>query len=77
MPFDMNEFDGHTLPKVLLELKRLNKLKSVVGLCDPNYKGKRKINGTRIIMPGSSIRDTDCAYKVLTQKRIRKRVRIE
>ena len=77
MAFDTNKFDGHTLPEVLLQLKRLNKLKPAVGLCDRGYKGKKKINDTRIIMPSTGTRDTDSAYQVLMRKRFRKRAGIE
>jgi len=77
MAFDTNKFDGHTLPEVLLQLKRLNELKPAVGLCDRGYKGKSKINDTRIIRPSTTTRDTDSAYKALMRKRFRKRAGIE
>ncbi len=77
MAFDTNKFDGHTLPEVLLQLQRLNELKPAVGLCDRGYKGKSKINDTRIIRPSTTTRDTDSAYKALMRKRFRKRAGIE
>ena len=77
MAFDSNKFDGHTLPEVLLQLKRLNALNPAVGLCDRGYKGKIKINDTRILRPGTTTRDTDSAYQALMRKRFRKRAGIE
>ena len=77
MAFDSNKFDGHTLPEVLLQLKRLNNLTPAVGLCDRGYKGKSKINDTRIIRPSTTTRDADSAYKALMRKRFRKRAGIE
>ncbi len=73
MAFDSNTFDGHTLPEVLLQLKRLNALNPAVGLCDRGYKGRNTINDTRILRPGTTTRDTDSAYQALMRKRFRKR----
>ena len=77
MAFATNKFDGHTLPEVLLQMKRLNNQNPAVGLCDRGYKGKSKINGTRIIRPGTATGDADSAYKALMRKRFRKRAGIE
>ena len=41
------------------------------------YKGRSKINDTRIIRPSTTTRDTDSAYKALMRKRFRKRASIE
>ena len=77
MAFDTNKFDGHTLPQVLLQLKRLTALEPAVGICDRGYKGKSKINDTRIIRPSTTTRNNDGAYKALMRKRFRKRAGIE
>ncbi len=77
MAFDTNKFDGHTLPQVLLQLKRLTALKPAVGICDRGYKGKSKINDTRIIRPSTTTRNNDGAYKAQMRKRFRKRAGIE
>lgn len=77
MAFDTNKYDGHTLPEVLLQLKRLTQLSPVVALCDRGYKGKSKFNDTRIIRPGRTTGDTDSAYKKLMRLRFRKRAGIE
>jgi IS5 family transposase len=77
MAFDSNQFDGHTLPEVLLQTKRLIDHVPGVALCDRGYKGKSKINHTRIIRPGTSTQETNSAYKELMRKRFRKRAGIE
>jgi IS5 family transposase len=77
MAFDTNKYDGHTLPEVLLQLRRLTQLSPTVALCDRGYKGKSKINETRIIRPSTTTRDTDSAYKKLMRLRFRKRAGIE
>lgn len=77
MAFSTNKYDGHTLPEVLLQLQRLTQLSPTVALCDRGYKGKSKINETRIIRPSTTTRDTDSAYKKLMRLRFRKRAGIE
>lgn len=77
MAFDSNQFDGHTLPEVLLQTKRLIDYVPEVALCDRGYKGKSKINQTRIIRPGTSTQEASSAYKELMRKRFRKRAGIE
>ena len=77
MAFDSNRYDGHTLPGVLLQLKRLTHLSPAVALCDRGYKGKSKINDTRIIRPRTPTRDVDSAYRKLMRLRFRKRAGIE
>lgn len=77
MAFDTNKYDGHTLPEVLLQMKRLNNLIPAAGLCDRGFKGKSKINDTQIIRPGTNTGDADSAYKELMRKRFRKRAGIE
>ena len=77
MAFDSNRYDGHTLGDVLSQLKRLNQYSPAVALCDRGYKGKSKINDTRILRPSTNTRNTDSAYKKLMRKRFRKRAGIE
>lgn len=72
MAFDTNQYDGHTLGKVLLQLKRLNNLSPTVALCDRGYKGKHNFNDTHILRPGTNTRESDSAYKKLMRKRFRK-----
>lgn len=77
MAFDSNVFDGHTLPEVLLQKKRLINHVPEVALCDRGYKGKSKINDTRIIRPSNNADDTSSDHKELMRKRFRQRAGIE
>ena len=77
MAFDSNKFDGHTLPEVLLQTKRMTGHVPDVALCDRGYKGKSNVNATRIIRPGASVKEADSHYKELMRKRFRKRAGIE
>jgi IS5 family transposase len=77
LAFDTNKYDGHTLPEVLLQLKRLVKYEPVVALCDRGYKGKNKINATQIIRPNSKSKETSTKIQELMRKRFRKRAGIE
>lgn len=77
MAFDSNKFDGHTLPEVLLQTKRIIDHVPEVALCDRGYKGKSKINDTRIIRPSTSIKGAGSQYKERMRQRFRKRAGIE
>lgn len=77
LAFDSNEYDGHTLPAVLAQLKRLTASEPAAALCDRGYKGKNKINNTRILRPQSKTNDTTQEIQELMRKRFRKRAGIE
>jgi IS5 family transposase len=77
MAFSSNKFDGHTLPEVLLQTRRMIGHVPTVALCDRGYKGKSKINETRIIRPSTTTKDVDSHHKELMRKRFRKRAGIE
>lgn len=48
-----NEYDGHTIEESLNQVKRLTG-KNIVKLAgDRGYRGKKKINGTEIVIPGN------------------------
>lgn len=77
MAFDKNKYDGHTLPEALLQLKQLIQHIPDAALCDRGYKGKSKIDETRIIRPSVHTQDTTSAYRELMRQRFRKRAGIE
>ena len=77
LAFDTNQYDGHTLPEVLLQLKRLVKYEPVVALCDRGYQGKSKINVTQIIRPTSKSKAVSTKIQELMRRRFRKRAGIE
>lgn len=77
LAFDSNVYDGHTLKKALLQLKTLNNYEPNVVLCDRGYKGKSKINDTRIIRPNCKTKEASLEMQELMRKRFRKRAGIE
>ena len=77
LAFESNEYDGHTLPAVLAQLKRLSACEPTAALCDRGYKGKNKINNTRILRPQSKTSEADKEIQELMRKRFRKRAGIE
>jgi IS5 family transposase len=77
LAFDSNQYDGHTLPEVLLQLKRLMNYEPAVALCDRGYKGKQKINDTQILRPQSKANEATQKVQELMRKRFRKRAGIE
>jgi len=77
LAFNSNQYDGHTLPTVLLQLKRLMKYEPTVALCDRGYKGKSKINNTQILRPNRKSKDSNKKVQELMRKRFRKRAGIE
>ena len=77
MAFPSNRHDSHTLPEVLLQLKRLTSYVPAVALCDRGYRGKKKWNDTRVVIPGVSKRDTSRQHQERMRSRFRKRAGIE
>ncbi len=77
LAFDSNQYDGHTLPEVLLQLKRLMNYEPAAALCDRGYKGKQKINNTQILRPHSKAKEVTQKVQELMRKRFRKRAGIE
>ena len=77
LAFDSNKYDGHTLPEALSQLKRLNHYTPLVALCDRGYKGKDKINDTRILRPNKTTKNATVKIQELMRKRFRQRAGIE
>ncbi len=46
-----NEYDGHTIEASLEQVERLTGRKTNVLACDRGYRGKKEINGTKIMIP--------------------------
>ena len=47
--FIRNQYDGHTLPKVLCQTEEIVGKGPEVAMCDRGFKGKSKIGSTKII----------------------------
>ena len=75
--FEKNIFDGHTVPAVLSQVKRLLKRVPVIGIADRGYRGKSKVNDTRIVMPKPGRKNASKETIDLARKRFRRRAGIE
>ncbi|MEE8388579.1 MAG: hypothetical protein V3R65_08390 [Acidiferrobacterales bacterium] len=51
MAFEKNVFDGHTVPAVLAQVKRLTNRVPGIGIADRGYRGKSRVNDTQIVTP--------------------------
>jgi len=78
MAFSTNRFDGHTLPDVLEQVKKLSKWIPEIALCDRGYRGKKAVDKTQIMIPESDPKHAQTAYQRQKQRqRFRKRAGIE
>lgn len=77
LAFERNLFDGHTLPEVMAQVERLLQRVPGVGIADRGYRGKMKINDTRIMTPKPSRKNASKEAIELARKRFRRRAGIE
>ena len=70
-------FDGHTVPLVLAQVKRLLKRVPTTGIADRGYQGKSKVNDTRIVTPKPVRKNASKEAIRLARKRFRRRAGIE
>ncbi len=71
-------YDGHTLPNVLEQVKRIANWIPEMSLCDRGYRGTKKIGKTQIMIPESMPKKSQSVYQRFKQrKRFRKRAGIE
>lgn len=77
LAFEKNIFDGHTVPDVLLQVKRLLGRVPDIGIADRGYRGKTKVNDTRIITPKPARKNASKEMIALARKRFRRRAGIE
>jgi IS5 family transposase len=77
LAFEKNIFDGHTVPSVLAQVKRLLKRVPSIGIADRGYRGKSKVNDTRIVTPKPARKNASKEAIQLARKRFRRRAGIE
>lgn len=77
LAFEKNVFDGHTVPAVLAQVKRLIDRVPAVGIGDRGYRGKSKVNDTQIVTPKPARKNASKAAMALARKRFRRRAGIE
>ena len=77
LAFEKNLFDGHTVPAVLAQVKRLTNRVPGTGIADRGYRGKSKVNDTRIVTPKPARKNASKEAIALARKRFRRRAGIE
>ncbi len=77
LAFEKNIFDGHTVPEVLAQVKRLINRVPKVGIADRGYRGKSKVNDTQIVTPKPARKNASKEAVTLAKKRFRRRAGIE
>lgn len=74
---EKNEYDGHTLPKVLEQCEELIGKRPKIAIADRGYRGKTKVGETEIIIPKPMKKRTSEYEKKKTRERFRRRASIE
>ena len=77
LAFDQNQYDAHTLSAVLAQIKRVANKTPTVGIADRGYRGKSKVNETRIVTPKPARKNATQEAIKLARKRFRRRAGIE
>jgi len=75
--FEENIYDGHTLPEVLAQTKRLTGKEPKVAIVDRGYRGVTKLGNTEIIKPKNPKKSATPYEKTKARKRFRRRAAIE
>jgi transposase, IS5 family len=75
--FEKNIYDGHTLPPVLEQVKRLTEKEPKVAIVDRGYRGVNQIGNTEIIKPNRSKKNATPYEKGKARKRFKRRAAIE
>ena len=77
LAFEKNVFDGHTVPAVLAQVKRLTNRVPGIGIADRGYRGKSRVNDTQIVTPKPARKNASKEAMALARKRFRRRAGIE
>jgi transposase, IS5 family len=77
LAFDENKYDGHTLPRVLAQVKKLTGMMPENVWVDRGYRGRSRVNDTKINYPKPLAKNLSDKVKELIQKQFRKRAGIE
>ncbi len=77
LAFDENKYDGHTLPSVLAQVKKISGINAENAWVDRGYRGKSRVNDTKINYPKALAKNISEKVKEVIQKQFRKRAGIE
>lgn len=75
--FSNNPYDGHTLPEVIKQVGALRGSSPTGAICDRGYRGKSKIDETRVFTPKSPRKNATAYEKRKARMRFRRRAGIE
>ena len=77
LAFEGNPYDGHTLDEHLIQTEYLTEKRPKTGIVDRGYKGKKNIDGTKIILPSAPKKNSTPYQKQKARKQFRARAGIE
>jgi IS5 family transposase len=77
LAFEKNYYDGHTLPSVLAQVKKLSEVEPNAVWVDRGYRGKQRVNSTQIFYPKALHKSSLKKFSAFMQKQFRKRAGIE
>ena len=72
-----NLHDSHTLPEILRHVEASRGKAAKQAVCDRGYRGKREVNGTRIILPGKALKRDTRYQRSKQRKQCKRRAAIE
>lgn len=75
--FEKNIYDGHTLPPVLDQVKRLTGKQPKAAIVDRGYRGVKQVDKTEIIKPNRPNKKSSPYEKTKARKRFKRRAAIE
>jgi IS5 family transposase len=75
--FDVNHYDGHTLPETLQQAAQLVGKRPTVAICDKGFRGQSSIEGTEVVIPKRAVKHASTYQKRKARQRFRRRAGIE
>jgi len=72
-----NQYDGDTLPEVLTHVNDSRNRPVAQAVCDRGYRGRKEVNGTRIILPKKALKRDNRYQRDKKRKLCKRRAAIE
>ena len=74
---ELNLHDSHTLPEVLKHIEQSRGKAVKTAVCDRGYRGKKEVNGTRIMLPAKGLKRDSRYQRDKKRKQCKRRAAIE
>jgi IS5 family transposase len=74
---ELNLHDSHTLPEVLKHIEDSRGKAVKTAVCDRGYRGKKEVNGTRIMLPAKGLKRDSRYQRDKKRKQCKRRAAIE